>query len=451
VGKWTRVFVVVLVVGVVAVAGVMGLAYYRRNVYVPPGFSIVRRGQTAGAIAETAGVIVEGTVSGGVRAPTVRVNGQVRGGIEATGLVVIGPTARVEGTVRGDVVRATGPAAIYGDVFAREVQLGGTGALPGGPVMRPGPAPEAATVPFEVRVTAPGAMPSIYGDVTADFGMIHAGIAGDVHLKRGVITAGSRVKGKIDKTGYVIREDSGRVPARPGQALPPRRWVPRDAPERPGIVPRLPFGPGSPARPASPPAPPPAPGSPQPPGIWGGRIPFVPGPGLRLFAQHLRARGLLAVFALCAIMWLPATLGAIALGIVVQALAPRQLGAIWERLNGAPLRALGTGILAKVVTVLLGVLLAVSIIGIPLALILAVGTVLAGMVGYSAVGWGIGHRLLEARKYHSAIELAVGVALLSTLLLVPIIGWAALGALTAMAYGAIVGLYGPALVFRRSR
>ncbi len=444
--KWVKVLLGIFLAGVIVVGCLVGLTYWRRNVYVPEGWTKIRHGQTAASVDQDLGVIIEGTVTGGVKAPRVQVmGGQVAGGIVAVDEVVIGPFSRVEGNVDGATVRVQGAAQVWGDVRAGQFFMG-TGvsgvasryvSIYQGEGLPP--------LPLE-RFSLPGMLPVVYGNVTADSGTVDGMVAGDVTLQRGLITARSVVSGKVSESGNVIWEK----PSQPGGAALPVQ--PKQAPaqpgETPGQTPAQPAQPGvtQPQQPLQPPARlPQSPGS----GLPAlPRLPNFPGEGRVTVRPATAHRGF--PFLLLALLWLPVTLGAIALGSITQVFAGKQMGAIWERVTTYPLRSIWQGILAFLATGILLVLLAVTIIGIPLAMVLAGACLLACAAGYAAVGWGLGKRLVRSGKYHPVIELSAGVVVLSFLLLLPVVGWFGLALLAAMGYGAIVFLYIPVLVGKKT-
>ncbi|MDP2859750.1 MAG: polymer-forming cytoskeletal protein [Bacillota bacterium] len=429
--RWVKVLLGIFLVGVVVVGALIGVTYWRRNVYVPEGWTKIRHGQTVAAVDQELGVIVEGRVTGGIRAPRAQVlGGEVAGGVKSTGEVVIGPFARVKGDVEGSVVRVQGAAQVYGDIRAAQFFMG-TGisgvasryiSIYKGEGLPP--------LPLE-RFSLPGMLPTIYGDVTAEIGTVDGMVAGDVTLQRGLITARSVISGSIAESGNVIREKptpaQGVASPAPATQMPKpqqpggRIWVEGDK----GIV-RFPAS-GLPALPQLP------------------DLPGVPRVITRAASAH---RGFPML--LLPVLWLPMTLGAIALGGVAQVFAGKQMNAIWERVTAYPLRSIWQGVLAFLVTAIALVLLAVTIIGIPLAIALASACLLVYVIGYASVGWGIGRRLLQTGKYHPVIELSAGVIVLSLLLLLPVVGWFGLGLLAAMGYGAIVFLYIPSIMGRKA-
>ena len=403
--KWVKVLLAVFLAGVILVGGLVGVTYWRRNVYVPEGWTKIRSGQTAATVDQDLGVIIEGRVTGGVKAPQVQVmGGQVAGGIISAGEVVIGPFARIEGNVEGSTVRVQGAAQVYGDIRATRFFMGtGVSGVASRymSIYKGGGLPP---LPLE-RFSLPGMLPTVYGNVAADVGTVDGMVAGGVTLQRGLITARSVVSGKIADSGNVIREK----PAQPG-----------------GAVPRSPAS-GMPALP---------------------RLPTLPDTQRVTVRPATAHRGFPLL--LLPMLWLPVTLGAIALGSIAQVFAGKHMTAIWERATTYPLRSIWQGMLAFLVTAIALVLLAVTIIGIPLAIVLAGTCLLLGAIGYASVGWGLGKRLLHSGRYHPVIELSAGIVVLSFLLLLPVVGWFGLALLAAMAYGAIIFLYMPILTGRKT-
>ncbi len=127
------------------------------------------------------------------------------------------------------------------------------------------------------------------------------------------------------------------------------------------------------------------------------------------------------------------------LGIFLLALAPDRLGALRRTIARAPLRTAATGLMGIVGTVVLTVILAITLIGIPAAIVLAIVAFLGAYVGLVACASVLGAALPTARlKDRPILQLGAGVAVLFVVSLVPGIG----GLLTVIAalvgYGAVI-------------
>jgi len=127
------------------------------------------------------------------------------------------------------------------------------------------------------------------------------------------------------------------------------------------------------------------------------------------------------------------------LGVLLLALAPARLGALRSTIAKSPLRSVAAGVMGIVGTVVLTAILAITLIGIPAAIILAIVAFLGGYVGLVACASVIGAALpTTALKEKPILQLGAGVGVLFIVSLVPGIG----GLLTLLAivvgYGAVV-------------
>ncbi len=114
-----------------------------------------------------------------------------------------------------------------------------------------------------------------------------------------------------------------------------------------------------------------------------------------------------------------------ALGLLVILFWPKQTKVVGQAILDAPLPSGGVGLLTAIVAVALMVLLAITICLSPIALLLGVALLAAGIFGWAAVGLLVGRRLLEAFKVKVITPLmavAVGILLLSLLGAIPCLG-----------------------------
>ena len=124
-----------------------------------------------------------------------------------------------------------------------------------------------------------------------------------------------------------------------------------------------------------------------------------------------------------------------ALGLLVVLFWPKQTGVVGQATLAAPLPSGGVGLLTAVVAVVLMVLLAITICLSPVAFLLGVALLVAGVFGWIAVGLLVGQRLLEAFKVKgitSLMAVAAGTLLISLLSAIP-----CLGALIAFVVGCL--------------
>lgn len=124
-----------------------------------------------------------------------------------------------------------------------------------------------------------------------------------------------------------------------------------------------------------------------------------------------------------------------ALGLLVVLFWPKQTEMVGQAVLAAPLPSGGVGFLTGVVAVVLIVLFAITICLSPVAFLLGVAMLVAGVFGWIAVGLLVGQRLLEAFKVKGItplIAVAAGTLLISSLRAVP-----CLGALIAFVVGCV--------------
>jgi hypothetical protein len=135
-----------------------------------------------------------------------------------------------------------------------------------------------------------------------------------------------------------------------------------------------------------------------------------------------------------------------ALGLLVVLFWPKQTEVVGQAVLAAPLPSAGVGLLTGVVAVVLIVLLAITICLSPVAFLLGVAMLVAGVLGWIAVGLLVGQRLLEAFKVKGVTPLmaaAAGTLLISLLRAVPclgaimafVVGCAGLGAVVLTRFG----------------
>ena len=134
-------------------------------------------------------------------------------------------------------------------------------------------------------------------------------------------------------------------------------------------------------------------------------------------------------------------------GAVIAAIAPRQVRRMARNVSNEPLKVLGAGLLGFFVPLILGVLLFVTVIGIPLGFFLLMALGLAAFIGFVAMGVWLGDLLLrrgrapsDGRPIGSAL---LGLFLLLILSIVPLVsffvGWFALGTVTLAFWRALTG------------
>ena len=135
-------------------------------------------------------------------------------------------------------------------------------------------------------------------------------------------------------------------------------------------------------------------------------------------------------------MYLLYLAGLFALAVMVQALFPRPVARWSAVIEGDPLRTGLYGLAAMVLFYPAVVLVGITVIGIPVALALAVAYALARLGGYVAVAGLVGRKVVPGRD--PLLMLGAGVALLGLLRYVPIVGWASGLVVAALAVGAVI-------------
>jgi len=135
-----------------------------------------------------------------------------------------------------------------------------------------------------------------------------------------------------------------------------------------------------------------------------------------------------------------------AIGLLVVLFWPKQTEAVGKVAFTAPLPSAGVGLLTGVVAVVFIVLLAITICLSPVAFLLGVAMLVAGLFGWIAIGLLVGQRLLETFKVKgvtSLMAVAAGTLLISLLRAVPclgaivgfVVGCAGLGAVVLTRFG----------------
>ena len=134
-------------------------------------------------------------------------------------------------------------------------------------------------------------------------------------------------------------------------------------------------------------------------------------------------------------------------GAVLAAIAPNQVRRMARSVSNEPLKVLGAGVLGFLVPFIVGVLLFVTVIGIPLGILVLMTLGVAAFIGFVAMGVWLGDLLLR-RGRGPADGRPIGSALLGLFLLlivgiVPLVsffvGWFALGTVTLSFWRALTG------------
>ncbi|MGQ9683106.1 MAG: hypothetical protein ACUVX9_11250 [Anaerolineae bacterium] len=105
------------------------------------------------------------------------------------------------------------------------------------------------------------------------------------------------------------------------------------------------------------------------------------------------------------------------LGVIVVLLAPNATRTVSQCLLAAPLHSGGLGLAVAVLFPVAAVLLAVTIVGIPALVLLAIGLAVAGIFGWVAVALTLGDKLMQAVKQEQTAIVSVSVGIVALVLL----------------------------------
>ncbi|MGB3683509.1 MAG: hypothetical protein WA990_13615 [Rubrobacteraceae bacterium] len=123
--------------------------------------------------------------------------------------------------------------------------------------------------------------------------------------------------------------------------------------------------------------------------------------------------------------WFFGALAFVAVAVLAAVFAPRQLTASARKIEGASGRSLLVGLASVPAAVVLSVVLAVSLVGIPLLLLAAPAYLAFVFFGSLVAAYFIGRRVLFATgRYHAgnALAAAIGASVLSVAYLIPFLG-----------------------------
>ncbi len=143
------------------------------------------------------------------------------------------------------------------------------------------------------------------------------------------------------------------------------------------------------------------------------------------------------------------TLAIMALGVLLVVLLPEPTLRVSETVRTAPLPSFGVGILTAIVLIVAVIFLTIICIGLPVAVLLALAAVAAGLFGWIAIGLLIGRYLLgSTRADQSSIlqtqqsqllaAVAIGLVIIGLIAAVPCLGWFFRWILTFVGLGAVV-------------
>ncbi|WP_164013823.1 polymer-forming cytoskeletal protein [Pyxidicoccus trucidator] len=127
------------------------------------------------------------------------------------------------------------------------------------------------------------------------------------------------------------------------------------------------------------------------------------------------------------------------LGFLGQMFFPARMKQLGDEIRRKPVQSGLTGLLGLLAMVPLSVVLCITIIGIPAAMVLWMAAPLAAALGYAAVASELGTRLplLRGRKTQ-AVVLALGLLVLMVVGIIPVLGFIVTAAIVLMALGAVI-------------
>jgi hypothetical protein len=131
----------------------------------------------------------------------------------------------------------------------------------------------------------------------------------------------------------------------------------------------------------------------------------------------------------------------VVLGVLLVLLLPKQTAVVAQAVTEAGWTSFAVGLLTFLVLLVVVPLLVIICIGIPVAVLLVMAAVAAGLFGWIAIGVLLGNRLLAAlhtSQTQPAVEIIVGVTVLTILAQVPCLGWMAGIIAGAVGLGAVV-------------
>jgi hypothetical protein len=136
-------------------------------------------------------------------------------------------------------------------------------------------------------------------------------------------------------------------------------------------------------------------------------------------------------------IWLAITVSALLLGVLLLWIFPRAAAAVYEVAESRVGAAIGFGLLAFFAIPIVGVILLVTLLGLPLGVLLLLALAPLYALGYTASAWALGRRILGAPANRFLAFLA-GLAILRVVSLVPILGGLIWFAATVFGLGLIL-------------
>jgi hypothetical protein len=131
----------------------------------------------------------------------------------------------------------------------------------------------------------------------------------------------------------------------------------------------------------------------------------------------------------------------VVLGVLLVVFLPKQTAVVAQAVTEAGWTSFAVGLLTFLVLLVLVPLLVIICIGIPVAVLLVLAAVAAGLFGWIAIGVLLGHRIVAAlhtSQPQPVVEIIVGVAALTLLAEIPCLGWLMGVIAGAVGLGAVV-------------
>jgi len=139
-----------------------------------------------------------------------------------------------------------------------------------------------------------------------------------------------------------------------------------------------------------------------------------------------------------------------AFGAVLWALAGRRVELLQDEVATRPMRSFAIGLVGMIAAALALVVLCVTVVGIPIALTAALGSVFGAYAGVCAALTTVGAALVRHRNANPYVHLALGCAVYLLVSSIPFVGHFVTAAVALIGFGALVATRGAGLIRRRS-
>ncbi|MFL5781641.1 MAG: polymer-forming cytoskeletal protein [Thermoleophilaceae bacterium] len=136
------------------------------------------------------------------------------------------------------------------------------------------------------------------------------------------------------------------------------------------------------------------------------------------------------------IVWLAVTGSALILGILVVALTPRAMEAAWEVAGASTGATIGMGAGLFLGFPIVALIVAATVVGIPLAAVLLLAVLPLYALGYVTSAWILGRRILTGRR-DRFVPFLIGLVILRVIALIPFLGGLVGICATAFGLGAL--------------